>query len=163
MQLTMELRGVERMVARHAELERDLKAELLVTMREVGREVRSEMKAAAPKFTGALQQGIRMRSSSRRMSVVVKAHASHSWLVEHGRGGGKMPSVDPSKAANPKSAQRLLDWAKAHNINPFILARAIARKGTQAHPFSAGPIERGKAAFEFEMQAAVDRVLAKYR
>lgn len=159
----MELRGVEQLAARHETLQRDLKAELLKTMREVGRETRADMKQAAPAFTGALRKGIRMRSSSRTMTLTVKARAPHSWLVEHGRRGGKMPSVDPAHAANPQSAQRLKDWAIAHNIEPFLLARAIARKGTQAHPFSAGPIGRGKAAFEFDMQAAVDRIVAKYR
>lgn len=157
----MELRGVEKLVARHAGLQQELEIEVFQAMRDHAQEVAREARLNAPSFSGGLRRRIRMRSSMKKMTASVKATAPHSWLVEHGRTAGKMPSVDPAHAKRPQSAQDLLNWAKAHNINPFILARAIARKGTQAHPFMK-PARIKAGVFEWKIRDVVRRVLAKY-
>lgn len=149
------------MVKRHAGVLQDLESETYGALREQAVATRDEMRAGAPAFSGELRQGIKFRTSRKRFTASVKATAHHSWLVQHGRTPGKMPSVDPAHAKNPKSAQRLQDFAKAHNIEPFLLARAIARKGTRAHPFRI--IGVAAKSFQSRMQAAVDRVIRKYR
>ena len=159
MRLVISLSGIDETVRRHAGFMQDLEAELYEALREQARETRDQWKAASPVFTGALREGVRFRSSRRRLTAKVIG-APHAWLVQYGRRPGRMPSVDPAHASNPKSAQRLKEWAEAHNIEPFVLARAIAKKGTQPHPFRS--IGRAKETFEARIQAAVDRVVARY-
>ena len=50
--------------------------------------------------------------------------ARYAYWVEHGRRPGKQPPV-----------QAVSGWARRHGIDPFLLARAIGRRGTRAQPF----------------------------
>jgi len=156
--------GLEQFRNRNQTLATELEMELFGALREQARETRTVMRAEAPVFSGELRRGIRTRASRRRLDRLtssVRATAPHSWLVAHGRRPGKMPSVDPTRARNPKSAQRLIDWAKAHGIEPFVLARAIGKKGTRARPF--GSVGNARQAFEGRVRLAVERVVARYR
>ena len=165
MQIDVQIRGLDHVKTRNDAIYQDLQTELFQELQAIAKETKTVARAAAHVFTGALRAGIRTTRSSRKfgiLSATVKATARHSWLVQHGRRPGKMPSVDPTKAKSPKSAQRLIDWAKAHNIEPFILARAIARKGTRAHPFMTAAIVQGQQSLEPRMRAAVERVLARH-
>jgi len=160
MKLSITLTGVDQFAARHPQVAADLEVELVQALRDQAEETRDAWRDAAPTFTGALRRGIRARTDPRRLTARVLV-APHGHLVQHGRRPGRMPAVDPARAASPKSAQRLRDFAAARGIDPFVLARAIARKGTRPHPFRS--IGTAKEAFEARIQAAVARVMAKYR
>lgn len=164
MQIDVQIRGIEQIKIRNDAIYQDLQTALLEELQAIARETRTAALAAAPTFTGALRQGIRMRSSRKFgiLSATVKATAPHSWLVQHGRRPGKMPSIDPRRAKSPKSAQRLANWAKAHGIEPFVLARSIARKGTRARPFMTAAILHGQQSLEPRIRGAVERVLARH-
>lgn len=163
MELKIELRGVEALVARHAGLRKELEDALYSAIREQTNDTRRMARQWAPRFSGRLRRDIRVFRSRRRLTGRVKSTAPHAFLVSHGRRAGKMPSVDPARASNPRSAQRLRDWAQAHGIHPFVLARAIARKGTVAQPFMAQAESAAKLTFPAKVADAVHRVLARYR
>lgn len=59
------------------------------------------------------------------MSAAGVARKGYGLYVHEGRKPGKMPPVSA-----------LVDWARRHgNIPPFLLARAIGRRGIKAKPF----------------------------
>jgi len=173
MDLTVLVTGLDRLRAANEALMVDLDVELLGVLREVSLEARDATRAAAPRFTGTLaarissgvteRSRVALASETAAKASFVRARAPHSWLVIHGRKAGAMPSVDPAKARNPESARRLLEWAKARGINPFLLARAIGRRGTVGKPFMDAPIARAATTFEARVRAVVDRVVERYR
>lgn len=175
MEISVQVTGLDRLRAANAALVEDLNVELFQVLREQSLETRDQARAAAPVFTGILRARISSGASrfqrsrpefggqTAALSSFVRPRAPHSWLVAHGRRPGKMPSVDPQHAKSPENARRLRDWALARGIDPFILARAIGRRGTVGKPFMEEPIARAQATFEVRVRAVVDRVLARYR
>ena len=81
-------------------------------------------KGHAPSNEGTLRKGIRTVLQEMRGSVV--ATAPHSEPVHEGSKAHWPPS-------EPNSS--LDRWARARGIPTFVVARAIARKGTKAQPF----------------------------
>jgi len=173
MEITVQVTGLDRLRAANEALLADLDVELLQLLRDQSLETRDEARAAAPTFTGSLasrissgvtlQSRVALAGETAAKSSFVRPRAPHSWLVIHGRRSGKMPSVDPARAKSPESARRLRDWAIAKGIDPFILARAIGKRGTVGKPFMDAPIARAEASFETKVRAVVERVLARYR
>lgn len=51
--------------------------------------------------------------------------------VERGRRPGKAPPIEA-----------IAGWARRHGVNPFVVARAIARKGTRPQPFVEPSLQR---------------------
>jgi len=51
--------------------------------------------------------------------------------VERGRRPGKAPPIEA-----------IAGWARRHGVNPFVVARAIARRGTRAQPFVEPSLQR---------------------
>lgn len=173
MDLTVQVTGLDRLRAANEALMTEMDLELLGVLREVSLEARDAARAAAPRFTGTLasrissgvteRSRVALASETAAKASFVRARAPHSWLVIHGRRPGKMPSVDPAHARSPESARRLRDWAIAKGLNPFLVARAIAKRGTVGKPFMDAPIAAAVASFEGRVRAVVERVLAKYR
>lgn len=157
MELTLELRGFEELREKLGRAAPAFEAEVFQALRLTALEAGREARRTAPRFTGTLRRGIRVRADRKTLMASVRATAPHSWLVEHGRTPGKMPSVDPARS---KSAARLVEWAKARGISPFVLARAIGQKGTRPRPFIAPLAETVQGRFEQRVQAAAERVIA---
>jgi len=160
MEITAEVRGLDHQRLFHTQLAQAWEQEFLMVLNEVASETKAASRAGAHVFTGVLRAGIRSRVDTRKLIARVKASAPHSWLVTFGRRSGKMPSVDPAHAQSPKSAQRLKDWAIAHGMEPFVLARSIARKGTKPHPFM---VSIGEERFRDRVRQAVERVAQRFK
>jgi hypothetical protein len=163
-EIDVQITGLEQLKTSNDALYQDLQDQVFHEMQGIAREERGVAFGRAPSFAGTLRAGIRTRSS-RRFGILmagIRAGARHSWLVQHGRRPGRMPSVDPAHAQNPRSAQRLRDWADAHDIDPFILARAIAKRGTRAHPFMP-TVAEAEQLLQLRIPAVVERVLAKHQ
>lgn len=76
--------------------------------------------------TGQAQSSIHTRLGPLRAEV--KPTAKHSlWIHQGRRPGGKLPPFGEGSALN--------SWARRKGINPFVVARSIARKGVKANPF----------------------------
>ena len=92
-----------------------------------------EMKRRAPSSEGKLRQGIKSTILPLRGSVV--STKEYSIYVHE----GTRPHWPPYR---PNSS--LDRWAKKHNIPTYLVARAIARRGTKAQPFIDETIEASK-------------------
>lgn len=68
---------------------------------------------------------------------------AYGLFVERGRRPGKYPPI-----------AAIAGWARRHGIPPFLVARAIARRGTRAQPFVAPSLDRNRG----RIQALFDRV-----
>lgn len=95
-------------------------------LRQSGEVIKGNIIDRAPRFDGALANSIVAELGPGRpaRSVIVGTDKEYAAPVEFGRRPGRMP---PPQAVAP--------WARAHGMDPFVLARSIGRKGTRPHPF----------------------------
>ena len=132
-----------------------IKEELFTLMQDTGLAIKAAARAAAPRgVTGNLRGRIGMRASQAKMGVVVKSAAPHTWLVEHGRSPGRMPPLTVRR-----EGWGITPWAEAKGVDPFLIARAIGRKGTRAQPFITPAAERYLPGFEPQARALVEQIL----
>lgn len=71
---------------------------------------------------------------------------------------GTRPHFPPIKALTGKEESLDL-WARRHGMDPFLLARSIARKGTKANPFMSRAADRGRNDVRRLFQRAVARIV----
>lgn len=99
-----------------------------------------QSKKEAPKDTKKLQQGIKFKplGSRGRIPAGVKIESTapyssyvHGFMHENFR---QSKPFDRSKPHFPP-VQALTGWASRKGINPYVVARAIAKKGTPIVPF----------------------------
>ena len=84
-----------------------------------------------------LTQSVSKNSSGRTLNSIkskiedlkgeAKPDVKYSYYVVHGRKPGKMPPSGPGTD--------LAAWARRAGVNPFVVARSIARNGTKGIPF----------------------------
>lgn len=125
--------------------------EMEAAFRRSGTVVVREAKGLAPVFTGQLRGGIgyELRGGGTLVTLKIKSMADHSIFVEK----GTRPHFPPVGA--------VAGWAKAHGIEPFLVARAISKKGTKAKPFLEPAVERTMPAINKEMQNLIRIILAR--
>jgi HK97 gp10 family phage protein len=97
----------------------------------------------APRDTGRLQGSIthRIEGSGANLTGRVGPSVRYAYWVEHGRAAGRQPPIGA-----------ISGWASRHGISPFVLARAIGRRGTRPQPFLAPALaaNRGRVVSLFE-------------
>jgi len=86
--------------------------------------LRSEVSEGA---SGRTLNSIQNRAVGGTLTREVKPTAKYAYYVHEGRKPGKFP---PFGKDSDLSA-----WARRMDMNPFLVARAIARHGTKGHPF----------------------------
>lgn len=96
-------------------------------------------KEEAPVDLGQVQSSIRSEKQTGRLGYKVKAHAKHAKWAHDGRRPGKMPPVSAVEG-----------WARRKGLNPFMVARAIGRKGSKGKPFVDISYKRQKPIFNRE-------------
>lgn len=114
--------------------------------RALGSETRKAMEASltliegdarknAPQDTRRLAGSITysIRGTGAELTGRVGPSLRYGWFVEHGRRPGKFP---PLAAVS--------GWARRHGVSPFVVARAIARKGTRPQPFLVPAFEKNR-------------------
>jgi HK97 gp10 family phage protein len=79
----------------------------------------------------------RITGSGAALTGEVGPSARYGIFVEYGRKPGKMPPL-----------QAVAGWAHRHGVHPFLVARAIGRRGIPPAPFMAPAFERNKAKIE---------------
>lgn len=152
MEIVAEVKGLDHQRLFHTQLAQAWDEEFRLVLRQTGEEAKVKSQAAAPVFRGVLRDRIRVKLSLRRLTAVVKPAAPHSSLVTFGRRPGKMP---------PPAALR--DWAAMHGMQPgkeFLIARAIAKRGTKPHPFMVAVDEQ---TFAQRVRDAADRAVRRFK
>jgi len=76
----------------------------------------------------------------------------YGFWVEYGRRPGRMP---PIAAIEP--------WARRHGMNPFLVARAIGRRGIQPAPFMAPALQKNLGAIRALFEAIGVKVVSRIR
>lgn len=76
--------------------------------------------------------------------------ARYGYWVEYGR-----------KRGNPPPVAAVAGWAKRHGVNPYVLARAIGRKGTKKQPFVAPSLKTNRAKINSIFAAIGVKVVAR--
>jgi hypothetical protein len=90
-----------------------------------------EARTLAPRDTGRLAGSITHAIGGGGLTSRIGPSVAYGLYAEQGRGAGRMPPVGA-----------VAGWAGRHGINPYLLARAIGRKGTKGRPFMAPAFAR---------------------
>ena len=106
-------------------------------------------KELAPVDTGHMRDEIVTRLGPVRAIVI--SPVVYSPYVEF----GTRPHFPPPGALQP--------WARRHGISAFALARAIARRGTKAHPFMRPALEKNKPNIRLFLADAVKAIEKRWR
>jgi hypothetical protein len=109
------------------ELRRAMDASLLL--------LETDMRRHVPQDTRQLMGSInhQVAGSGLNITGTVGPSLAYGAFVERGRRPGKYPPI-----------AAISGWAKRHGISPFLVARAIARRGTRPQPFVAPSIQRNR-------------------
>lgn len=126
MQISVRIEGLERLQAGAAAAPATLASEVRTAMVAGSLLIEGAARGLAPKDTGRLAGSITHTISGGGANLTSKIGPSVAYglFVEKGRAPGKMPPIGAIRG-----------WAARKGINPYMLARAIARKGTKPHPF----------------------------
>lgn len=148
--LSAEVRGRLEAEQKIAQVVRDLKGEpFLRAMRDSTLQVSRTAKRLAPVDTGRLRASItpEVRLSGNNVLGVVGSNVTYAPFVEL----GTKPHWVPAGA--------LAGWARRHNMNPYVVARAIARRGTQPVRFLWRAYEKHADRIQQRLEDAVERIV----
>lgn len=124
--ITVQIIGLERLQASIAAGPSTLAAEVRTAMTAGSLLIEGTARSLAPKDTGRLAGSIThaITGGGANLTSTIGPSVAYGLYAEKGRRAGKMP---PIAAIAP--------WARRHGIDPFVLARSIARKGTKGRPY----------------------------
>lgn len=93
--------------------------------------VQKELREAAP--VGVTQDLSRkIQRTVSRTQARIRPMAGYTYWVENGRGAGKMP---PWSGSAGEDFRKWVALKMGSSVPPFVVARAIAKKGTKPQPF----------------------------
>lgn len=108
--------------------------------------IRSGQKSEAPfGVTGQLRD--RWDIATQRFAGSLKS------LVRYGG------SIENGTRPHAVSAKVLMDWAAKRGLNPYAVAKSIAKKGTRANPFMKRTLDTVGSGIDNEFSKAIDNVL----
>lgn len=85
------------------------------------------------------------------LEAEVRAHSDYAIYTISGRRPGKMPPF--------QEGSDLANWARRAGINPFLVARAIGRKGTKGIPYMEEAYTNIRREIERDGDDAVEKVI----
>ncbi len=97
--------------------------------------IEGDARRAVPRDTGRLQNSIthRLAGGGGNLTGEVGPSVKYGLYVERGR-----------RAGRPPPAAALASWSRRHGVTPFLVARAIGRRGTRPRPFLLPAYEKHK-------------------
>lgn len=152
MPVTVQVVGADTLSASLGKAASSVTPELRSAMEKSLLLVESDARRNAVRDTGRLQNSITHSISGNGLEGKVGPSVGYGLYVEMGRRPGKMP---PMKA--------VAAWAQRHGINPFLVARAIGRKGIKAQPFLIPAYEKNKGRIEQLFAAVGAKVLSQVK
>lgn len=100
-----------------------------------------------PVDTGRLRASLNVHKSRDGLTVSVGTPLKYGVYVHQ----GTRPHFPPVNA--------LRGWANRHNINPYLVSRAIARRGTKARRFLKDPLDQMRHKIKSNINKAVEQSL----
>ena len=142
---------IVQLAARSAAAGRAVRDELVGAMTKSAIMVQGDARILVPVDTGRLRNSIAYEVQPTGDGVVAKVGTGvvYARYVEE----GTAPHFPPVSA--------VAGWANRHGIEPFLVARAIARHGTKARPYLKPALQKNLAAINEQFKQAAVRVLAK--
>ena len=122
MEISVRIEGLEKLQAGAAAAPATLLSETRTALTAGSLLVEGTARSLAPKDTGRLGGSITHQISG--LTSRIGPSVAYGLYVEKGRRPGKPP---PVSAIEP--------WARRRGANPFLVARAIGRRGTKPRPF----------------------------
>ena len=124
--ITITIEGIEKLQAGLAAGPSTLASEVRTAMEAGSLLIEGTARGLAPKDTGRLGGSIthQISGGGANLTSRVGPSVAYGLFVEKGRRAGRPPPVGAVQS-----------WARRHGINPYVLARAIGRRGTRARPF----------------------------
>lgn len=133
MSLTIQIVGADRLASTLGKAASDVSPELKGAMTTSLLLIESDARRGVKRDTGRLQNSITHSISGNGLEGKVGPSVAYGLYVEMGRRPGKMPPISAVEG-----------WARRHGINPFLVARAIGRKGIKAQPFLIPAFEKNQ-------------------
>jgi hypothetical protein len=154
MAVTMEWRGLTQVVGGLRAAEKAAPQELAGAMQKSLSLVQGEATRALGghglrRMAGALSSDVRVGGTSIQGTLTV---AHPGFWVERGRRPGKQPPIAAIRG-----------WALERGLTPFLVARAIGRRGIRARPFLRPAFERNKRGIEALFARAGGAILARIK
>lgn len=124
--VTITIEGLDKLAAGVAAAPATLAAEVRTAMQAGSLLIEGTARTLAPKDTGRLAGSIthQITGGGANLTSRIGPSVAYGLFVEKGRGAGTPPPVSAIRG-----------WATRHGINPYVLARAIGRRGTKARPY----------------------------
>ena len=126
--------------------------------------LKEKSKEHAPVDTGALKRSIkytRVKNTGRiPTKVKIFASAPHASFV-HGNPNKKLRMSEPFNRTRPHfpPVKALTGWAKRHGMNPYMVANAIAQKGTPIVPFLKMGVRAVFTPKNFQIETIMDNIV----
>lgn len=144
--------GMQQVIQNLSTMEKNIVQEIVYGCQAVQAQTITDARSFVPiGVTGALSQSLQpgaITVSDDNVEAVVEANADYASFVEF----GTRPHFPPVEALKDWAAKFLGDEALA-----FLVARAISRRGTIAHPFLGPALVQNLPVFRNAMAAAVKR------
>lgn len=137
MPITIDVQGTEQLAAGLKKAaERTLPTETRQVMQHALLLVEADARRNVRRDTGRLQNSIthRIEGGGGSLRGEVGPSVRYGLYVERGRRPGRPPPVSA-----------LAGWARRHGVNPYVVARAIGRRGIRAAPFLLPAYDKNKA------------------
>ena len=122
MEISIKIEGIENLAAGAAAAPATLESEVKLALVAGSLLIEGSARGLAPKDTGRLAGSITHNISG--LTSRIGPSVAYGLYVEKGRGAGKPPPVGA-----------VAGWAARKGINPYVLARAIGRRGTRPRPY----------------------------
>ena len=137
MQIDLRIEGLERLQAGVAAAPATLASETRLAMVAGSLLIEGTARTLAGKDTGRNAGSITHKISGSGANLTSKIGPSTAYGVwaERGRGPGRMPPIAAVEG-----------WARRKGINPYVLARSIARKGTKPRPYMVPSFNQNRGA-----------------
>lgn len=109
---------------------------------------------------------VRILGEEKQQAPVSTGNLRDNWRLDMGRFTGTLASNAPYAAAVHEGSaphmppvNALTAWAGKHGIDPWVLAKSIAKNGTKANPFLKRAVELQAQNINGEFQTALDSIL----
>ncbi|QOR55526.1 MAG: hypothetical protein UMS36scaffold28_16 [Phage 59_13] len=149
-----EIKGTAQVIQNLSKIKKAIFVEIVAGAQAVQAKVINDARSLCPVFNGTLSQSIQPGEivvTDANITAEVIAHANYASFVEF----GTRPHFPPVDALRDWAARVLGDERLA-----FVVARAIARRGTYAKPFLGPALTANTATYKRAIIAGIKRGLA---
>lgn len=152
MRIDVRIEGLERLQAGAAAAPATLASEVRTSMTAGSLLIEGTARSLAGKDTGRNAGSIthRISGSGANLTSRIGPSTAYGYFAEKGRRPGKMPPVSAVEG-----------WARRKGIDPFVLARSIARKGTKGKPYMVPSFQQNQGKVVKLFEGVAKKVVAR--